>query len=167
MKNHEGSLCLRKGVARLSRPALTCMLASVMFSPALLDAKPAVRNLGGGLEELATQAGQTQSRASARVPLAQVTHPIQFDEAGRALVRISLDGKVPAANVLQSVRGMAGVEVVASDFNYRAGVIEAYVPTGSLVSLAGQKGVLARPECRTSPRQATVRRRRAMTRSRA
>jgi hypothetical protein len=144
MKNHEGSLCLRKGVARLSRPALACVLASALFSPALLDAKPAVRNLGGGLEELAAQAGQAQSRASARAaPADQVTHPIQFDEAGRALVRISLDGKAPAANVLQSVRGMAGVEVVAADFNYRAGVIEAYVPTGSLVSLAGQKGVLA------------------------
>jgi hypothetical protein len=144
MKNHEGSLCLRKGIARLSRPALTCVLASVMFSPALVAAKPAVRNLGGGLEELAAQAGQAQSRASSRAaPVDQVTHPVQFDDAGRALVRISLDGKAPAASVLQNVRGMAGVEVVASDFNYRAGVIEAYVPTGSLVSLAGQKGVLA------------------------
>jgi hypothetical protein len=137
MKNHEGSLCLRKGIARLSRPALTCVLASVMFLPALVAAKPAVRNLGGGLEELAAQAGQAQSRASLRAaPVDQVTHPVQFDDAGRALVRISLDGKTAAASVLQNVRGMAGVEVVASDFNYRAGVIEAYVPTGSLVRRA-------------------------------
>ncbi len=38
---------------------------------------------------------------------------------------------------------MAGVEVTASDMNYRAGVIEAYVPTSSLLNIARKKGVLA------------------------
>ena len=67
--------------------------------------------------------------AASEEPDAQLIHPVQFDDAGRALVRISLDGKVPAAAVLQSLRGRRGVEVIASDMNYRAGVIEAYVPT--------------------------------------
>jgi hypothetical protein len=58
-------------------------------------------------------------------------------------LRISLDGKVSAATVLQSLRSMASVEVTASDMSYRAGVLEAYVPTGSLVSIARSKGVLA------------------------
>ena len=38
---------------------------------------------------------------------------------------------------------MDGVEVVASDLKYRAGAIEAYVPTTSLVGIAGKRGVLA------------------------
>ncbi|HVF15680.1 MAG TPA: hypothetical protein VNA21_02180, partial [Steroidobacteraceae bacterium] len=68
---------------------------------------------------------------------------MRFDDAGRALVRISLDGRVAGGSVLQSIRSIAGVEVTASDMNYRAGVIEAYVPTNSLMSIAKQRGVLA------------------------
>ncbi len=82
-------------------------------------------------------------RAAARraaVSEVQLTHPIQFDDAGRALVRISLDGKVPAAAVIASLKSTAGVEVTATDLNYRAGVVEAYVPGGSLLSIAGKKG---------------------------
>jgi hypothetical protein len=111
----------------------------MVFSPAPAQAKDAVRNLGGGLEQIAAPSAQRRAASNEL----QLVHPVTFDDAGRALVRISLDGKAPAGMVLQSLRGMAGVEVVASDLNYRAGVIEAYVPTGSLISIAGKKGVLA------------------------
>lgn len=120
---------------------LACALAALLLSPGLVAAKDAVRNLGGGLEQIASPVS-AQRRAST-APELTLTHPVQFDDAGRALVRISLDGKVPAATVLQNLRSTANVEVVASDLNYRAGVVEAYVPATSLRSIAGSKGVLA------------------------
>ncbi len=65
------------------------------------------------------------------------------DAAGSPLVRITLDGKVPAATFLQGLKGMAGVKVSATDLKYRAGVIEAYVSTDALARVAGKTGVLA------------------------
>jgi hypothetical protein len=119
---------------------LACALATLLLSPTLVAAKDAVKNLGGGLEQIASPAAQRRASAA---PEPTLTHPVQFDDAGRALVRISLDGKAPAATVLQNLRSTTNVEIVASDLNYRAGVVEAYVPTTALVSIAGSKGVLA------------------------
>lgn len=129
MKNVEG--CAR---------ALACALAVLACSPAVLEAKEAIRNLGGGLEQLASPAAAARRAARST---AQPIHPVRFDDAGRPLVRITLDGKAPAASVLQSLQGTPGVEVVGSDMNYRAGVIEAYVPASSLASVASRRGVLA------------------------
>ena len=120
---------------------LAAAFAAMLFSGSPVQAKDAVPNLGGGLEELTTAGSQSLRRAA--VPELAVTHPIRLDEAGRPLVRISLNGKVQGANVLQSLRSTPGVEVVASDFSYRAGVIEAYVPAEALVSVARKAGVLA------------------------
>ena len=116
-------------------------VAAMLFSVSLAQAKDAVPNLGGGLEELVT--GGAKSLRRAAVPELSATHPIRLDDAGRVLVRISLNGKVQAQSVLQGLRATPGVEVVASDLNYRAGVIEAYVPTEALVSVARKTGVLA------------------------
>ena len=138
MKRHERFLCPQTGASRRGVTSLACLIAMLTTSPALVEAKEAVRNLGGGLAQIAAPAN---ARRAVQEPA--LIHPVQFDEAGRALVRISLDGKVPGATVLQELRDIAGVQVVASDLNYRAGVVEAYVPTASLVSLAGKKGVLA------------------------
>ena len=148
MEENEGLRRLRTGASNPGTLVRACALATLVLSPALVEAKEAVRNLGGGLDQIAASASaqaaaSVQRRAASAVPELQLIHPVQFDESGRALVRISLDGKVPAATVLQSLRSMASVEVTASDMSYRAGVIEAYVPTDSLVSIAGRKGVLA------------------------
>ncbi|MFC4308844.1 S8 family serine peptidase [Steroidobacter flavus] len=125
-----------------SHEGLRWVLAAAVlgFTPLTVDAKPTAANLGGGLEQIAQPAAAARRAAVSEV---QLTHPVQFDDAGRALVRISLDGKVPAAAVIESLQGTAGVEVMATDLNYRAGVVEAYVPSGSLLSIAGKKGVLA------------------------
>lgn len=139
MKTHEGLRWLRTGVSRLGAPTLVIAVAALAASPLQVEAKPAVRNLGGGLEQIAQPA--VARRAAVAAP--EVVHPVQLDEAGRALVRISLDGKLPAEAVIQSLRSTASVEVMATDLNYRAGVIEAYVPASSLISVAGKKGVLA------------------------
>ncbi|HEY0681333.1 MAG TPA: S8 family serine peptidase [Steroidobacter sp.] len=138
MKRHEGLRWLRSGATRLAAPGL--VLTALALSPLPIEAKPTAANLGGGLEQLAQPVAAARRTVASEVQLA---HPVQMDDAGRALVRISLDGKVPAESVLQSLRSTAGVEVMATDLNYRAGVVEAYVPTASLLSIAGKKGVLA------------------------
>jgi hypothetical protein len=140
MRSHEGLPWLRNGA---SRSAIACAVAMLVASPALVEAKEAAKNLGGGLEQLASPASRTQATAvgqqafssGARLAASEeeesnleLTYPIQFDNAGRALIRISLDGKVPGATVLQGLRSTPNVEVTASDMSYRAGVIEAYVP---------------------------------------
>lgn len=140
MSTHEGLRWLRSGASRLTPPALVLTAVALGFSPPTVDAKPAASNLGGGLEQLAQPAAAARRAAVSEV---QLIHPIQFDDAGRALVRISLDGKVPAAAVIQSLQSTAGVQVTASDLSYRAGVVEAYVPSGQLLNIAGKKGVLA------------------------
>ena len=117
------------------------ILAAMLLSVSLADAKDAAPNLGGGLEELVTARAKSLRRAA--VPELTLTHPIRLDDAGRPLVRISLNGKVQAESVLQSLRTTPGVEVAAYDLSYRAGVIEAYVPTDALVSVARKAGVLA------------------------
>jgi len=121
---------------------LAATLAAVLLSAAQVEAKDTVPNLGGGLDELTT-ATANKSLLRAAAPELAAVHPMTFDDAGRVLVRISLDGKVPGASFLQGVRSTAGIEVAASDLSYRAGVIEAYVPTNALRSLARKAGVLA------------------------
>ncbi|MBM0108068.1 S8 family serine peptidase [Steroidobacter sp. S1-65] len=139
MKRHEGLRWLRSGASRLAAPGILGAVA-LALSPLPVAAKPGAPNLGGGLEQLAQPAAALRTTAVSEVQLA---HPVQMDADGRALVRISLDGRTPAEAVLQSLRSTAGVEVMATDMSYRAGVIEAYVPPASLLSIAGKKGVLA------------------------
>ena len=140
MKHHERFLWPRTFASRWGAPTLACVMAVLTTAPALVEAKEAVRNLGGGLNRIVAPAPANARRAVSELAL---INPVQFDEAGRALVRISLDGKVPTATILQNLRDVPGVQVIASDPNYRAGVVEAYAPTESLVGIAGKKGVLA------------------------
>src|SRR4029079_15494900 len=149
MRSHEGLPWLRAHRSHLGATALACAMAALSISPTLDEAKDAVRNLGGGLDQLASPAVRAQAASRQSLPKATAQEDLTFrpavklDDAGRALVRISLNGKVPASAVIQSLRSNPGVEVIASDLTYRKGVIEAYVPTSALLSVAGKKGVLA------------------------
>jgi hypothetical protein len=156
MKPDEGMPALNAGGSRLAASAWIGAVAVLVCSPALVQAKDAVPNLGGGLEEVAAAASGARAAAPAaaqrrsslaatseETPAGEITYPVQFDDAGRALVRISLDGNVPAAAVLQGLQASPSVEVVASDMSYRNGVVEAWVPPSSLVGVARTKGVLA------------------------
>ncbi len=134
-----------------TRP-VAAFLAALALAPAVAEAKPVVRNLGGGLQQIAAPDGRARSlSADAKGPKVvagqargiELSYPVVFDKSARPLVRITLDGKLPAAAVLQAVKAIAGVEVKASDFRYRKGVIEAYVPAASLAAVAARKGVLA------------------------
>src|SRR5688500_10061406 len=82
------------------------------------------------------------ARRSAR-SASQLINTVKLDDADRAFVKETLEGKTSPETVLQILQSMPGVEVIASDMNYRAGVIEAYVPTTSLTSVATKRGVLA------------------------
>ena len=148
MKSHEVMPWLRARRSELGATALACALAALVNAP-IAQAKDGVRNLGGGLDQLVVPAAraQAQSRQSLAAATAEedltFTPAVRFDDAGRALVRIALDGKTPAAAVLASLKSTPDVEVIASDLSYRSGVVEAYVPTGALASLAGARGVLS------------------------
>ena len=127
MNSHEGMPWLRPGLSQPGKQTLAAALAALMLAPAFVDAKDTPSNLGGGLEQLAAPVARANAAvSSARIaasaePEVALSHPVQLDDAGRALVRISLDGKVPGATVLQSLRAIAGVEISASDMSRIAG----------------------------------------------
>jgi hypothetical protein len=135
----------RASAATLARLALSVALGLALAPTAALAADETAK-LGEGLKQLA--APPVAARASARAaasgePEVTVTSPVQFDDANRALVRISLDGSPAAAQTLGSLKQIDGVEVVASDLSYGPGLVEAYVPVEQLLSIARTKGVLA------------------------
>ncbi|HEY8265638.1 MAG TPA: S8 family serine peptidase [Steroidobacteraceae bacterium] len=136
----------------MTKQILATALVALALAPVFAHAKPMVKNLGGGLEQIASPAGRAKSLAAdakgpkvvaGRAGQAELKYPVVFDASGRPLVRITLDGKLPAATILRDLRAMPGVDVRASDFTYRAGVIEAYVPTASLAAVATKQGVRA------------------------
>ncbi len=144
MKSQEGLA----SAAKLARLGLSIALGLVLApATALALAADEAANLGEGLRQLV--APPVAARASARTaaasgePEVTVTSPVQFDDANRALVRISLDGSPTASQTLDSLQQLAGVEVIASDLSYGPGLVEAYVPVEQLLSIARTKGVLA------------------------
>ena len=123
MESQEG----RTRGAMLARLALSIALGAA-FAPATAFAADDAAKLGEGLKQLV--APPTSARAFARSAASgetevTVTSPVQFDDANRALVRISLDGSPAAPQTLGSLQQMAGVEVVASDLSYGPGLVEA------------------------------------------
>src|SRR5262245_30396929 len=118
MKNHDGFP--RSRVRGRGAHAVACALSVLLSSPTLVQAKDAIRNLGGGLEQLVSPARtQTLTRqsltASASEETLTLTPAAQFDDAGRVLVRVSFDGKVPAPAVLDSLQKTINADVIASD----------------------------------------------------
>jgi hypothetical protein len=142
MKSQEG----RVRGAKLARLGLS-IAVTIALAPAAALAGDAAANLGGGLKQLVAPPvaarATARSAAASAAPQMTVTSPVQFDDANRALVRISLDGSPTAASTLKSLKGLDGVEVIASDLSYGPGLVEAYVPVEQLLSVAHTKGVVA------------------------
>jgi len=132
----------RVRAAKLVRLGLSIVLGVALASPAALAADETAK-LGEGLKQLVAPAVAARSSARSAAPEVTVTSPVQFDDANRALVRISLDGSPAVSQTLGSLQRMTGVEVVASDLSYGPGLVEAYVPVEQLVNVARTKGVLA------------------------
>ena len=123
---------------------LACAIATLLCSSSLVQAKEGVGNLGAGLNEMMATSTGPRARVQAQAAATRKpTSPMRVDAAGRVLVRVSLDGKVSTESMLQGMRGMGSVEVVAWDAQYRTGAIEAYVPVNMLARVAREKGVLA------------------------
>ncbi|HUQ08921.1 MAG TPA: S8 family serine peptidase [Steroidobacteraceae bacterium] len=130
--------------ATLARLGLSIAMA-ISLAPAAL-AGDGTAKLGEGLKQLVAPQASARSLARSAVsaePEVRVTSPVQFDDANRALVRISLDGTSTKASTLGSLQKLGGVEVVASDLSYGPGLVEAYVPVEQLLTVAGTKGVLS------------------------
>ena len=123
----------------MTKQILAAALVALALAPAFADAKPVVKNLGGGLEQIASPAGRAKSLAAdakgpkvvaGRAGQAELKYPVVFDASGRPLVRITLDGKLPAATILRDLRAMPGVDVRASDFNVSRGRDRGLRPRG-------------------------------------
>jgi len=133
----------RVRAANLARIGLS-IVVTFSLAPATALAGDETAKLGEGLKQLvAPPAPRALARSAAASDESdvQVSSPVQFDDANRALVRISLDGSSTKASTLGSLQKMGGVEVVASDLSYGPGLVEAYVPIEQLLSVANTKGV--------------------------
>jgi hypothetical protein len=134
------------------------LLLALALSPALVQAKDAVPNLGGGLDKLV--AAPPAARALARQALASgglaassetasseteaaLGSPMEFDDAGRVHVRVTFNGQVPRATALESLGSINGVEIAATDVSRADGPVESYVPVEALARVAKTRGVLA------------------------
>jgi hypothetical protein len=143
--NSQKRLVRRAKAARLGL-SLTLFAALITLAPAAAFAADETASLGEGLKQLV--APPATARTSARSAASEgsavtVASPVQFDDANRALVRISLDGTSPGALTLGSLKQLNGIEVVASDLGYGPGLIEAYVPIDQLLGVARTKGVMS------------------------
>jgi hypothetical protein len=132
--------------ARFARLGLSIAVTMSLATATALAADETAR-LGEGLKQLVAPpvaaSASARSAAASAGPEITVTSPVQFDDANRALVRISLDGTSTTSLTLGSLQRIAGVEVVASDLSYGPGLVEAYVPVEQLLSVVRTQGVLA------------------------
>ena len=78
----------------MKRQALAAALFALALSSTFADAKPVVKNLGGGLEELAKGTASPKASAARVAGKPALTSPVMLDASGRPLVRITLDGSV-------------------------------------------------------------------------
>lgn len=85
----------------MTNRTLAAALVAIALAPGFAEARPVVKNLGGGLAEIASTEGRTKSLAAdakgpkvlaGRAGEVELSHPVVFDKAGRPLVRITLDG---------------------------------------------------------------------------
>ena len=137
----------------MTTQTVAAVLAALALAPAVAAAKPVVRNLGGGLQQIAAPEGRARTlSADAKGPKAvagqargiELSYPVVFDKSARPLVRITLDGKLPAAAVLQVGQGHRRRR--GEGLRLRATAPASSRPTclpHSLAAIATRRGVLA------------------------
>ena len=95
-------------------------------------------NIDGTLRRMIEQ----QHRTPDRNLTARLKRQAMFDDAGRVLVNVHLDGSA----ALEEVRGAvnaSGARMVAESSTFRKGVVSAYLPVAQLETLAKKRGVLS------------------------
>jgi hypothetical protein len=136
------------GFRRRSFVPLTVTFFAVAFAMSTF-AKPVPENLGGGLRELLDGSSGGPSSVSRSVP--STGGPVQGnrerflrrDAQGNLMVRLTLDGSVPQAEVVKAAGALPGARIVASTDKYQAGAIEAFIPAGQLAAVTRLAGVRA------------------------
>jgi len=134
----------------LFSPLGTLLLSALVAGAA--SATPIPKKLSADLRELAEKrsapaaaralAPSAQSPEEDAVALDQESIRAR-DEQGRVRVKILLDGSKTLAELQTRMEGIAGTRVAAVSDQYRAGVIEAFVPEEQLVEVAKTAGVLS------------------------
>lgn len=128
--------------ARFARLGLSIAVTMSLATGTSLAADQTA-NLGEGLKQLVAPSAASRGLARSAAAEVRVISPVQFDDANRALVRISLDGTAASAKTLGFLQRITGVKVVASDLTYGPGLVEAYVPIDQLLNVARTHGVVS------------------------
>ena len=124
---------------------LRSLIASLLVAGAA-SATPIPLKLSADLRKLAEKAAAPVTAFAARVaaPVEEgIDHEAALarDDDGRVRVKILLDGTATMRDLRGRVEAIEGTRVTAVNEQYRAGVIEAYVPEGKLVQLATTAGI--------------------------
>ena len=126
------------GCTRRVQAVSTTLLAFSCAASWVTAGEPVPRNLGHGLYELVCRQQAASQPAAARAKTGyldhtaavQATRGMQFDEGGRVLVDLVLDGSQGMEPTRAALDQAAGghLKVLAADKDYHAGIVEAYVP---------------------------------------
>jgi len=143
-------LCPRPSPAGLFSPLDSLLLAALVAGAA--SATPIPKKLSADLRELAEKRS-APAAARALAPGAQSSEEDAVvldqesirarDEQGRVRVKILLDGSKTLAELQARIEAIEGTRVTAVSGQYRAGVIEVFVPEEQLVDVAKSPGVLS------------------------
>ena len=144
-------LCDRRSLAHrgLFSPFGTLLLLALAAGAA--SATPIPKKLSADLRELAEKRSVPAARALAPGAQSSEEDAVALDqesirardEEGRVRVKILLDGTKTLADLQARMEAIAGIRVAAVSDQYRAGVIEAFVPEEQLVEVAKTAGVLS------------------------
>jgi hypothetical protein len=124
------------------------LAAATLVAGAAFAAPQAQPNLGRGLRELVDYQGLARAdlaQPAARKALAErfgQAALAQFDDAGRVLVDVHLDGRRALAEVRAAAANL-GAATLAEDARYRHGVLSVWLPVDRATALAQAPGVRA------------------------
>ena len=119
-----------------------CSCAMAMLVGQAAIASDTQRNLSADLRALAEEQGAARTARAAPDDVVIDNHALQVrDSHGRVRVKILLDGRSNMAEMRARVESLPGAVVSATDDQYNAGVIEAFVYEDQLVKVAKTSGV--------------------------
>src|SRR6266403_1502214 len=108
--------------------------AHAQVSPPLA---PVPENLGLGLRQLVEISQSDQAELKSRMSSAP---SVNADNSGRVVVNIQLNGAAPLQE-LEAKLAELGLEIIATDSQWRSGVISAWLPLSQAVAAANLPGV--------------------------
>jgi len=132
-------------------PALLRAVVASCCIAAAASATPIPKKLSADLRALAEKRFAPALSARSVAPSESSEESVEInheavrarDELGRVRVRILSDGSKPLAELQQLVSSVEGTRVDAVNEEYRAGVMEVFVPEEQLVEVAKTPGILS------------------------